>query len=102
VLVSLWVVAPVSTIRERLTVGASLGRSRRLLKGHRWRALGIVITLCLVIALGGLLGALVLVVSSVGFTVATLVVTVANAFLVPYCALVLAHFYEELAPAPSS
>jgi hypothetical protein len=98
VLVSLWIVAPVATIRERLAVGASLGRSWRLLKGHRWRALGIVITLCLVIALGGFLGALVLVVSSVGFTVATLVVTVANAFLVPYCALVLAHFYEELLP----
>jgi hypothetical protein len=96
VLVSLWVVAPVTTIREHLAVGASLGRSRRLLKGHRWRALGIVITVCLVIALGGLLGALVLVVSSVGFTVATLVVTVANAFLIPYAALIVVHFYEEL------
>jgi hypothetical protein len=94
-----WVVAPVTTVRERLALRASLGRSRRLLKGHRWRALGLVITLCLVIALGGLVGALVLVLTSASFTVATLVVAVANAFIVPYTALVIVHFYEELTPA---
>lgn len=58
------------------------------------------ITLCLTIAAGGLVGALVLVLTSVGFTVATLAVAVANAFIVPYSALVIALFYEELAPAP--
>jgi hypothetical protein len=86
------------SVREHLTVRGSLRRSGQMLRGHRWRALGIVITLCLVIALGGLVGALVLVVSSVGFTVATLVVALANAFIVPYSALVIALFYEELAP----
>ena len=101
VLVSLWLVAPVATIRERVGVRASLRRSRRLLKGHRWRALGLVLTLCLLIALGGLVGALVLVLTSVGFTVATLAVAVANAFIVPYSALVVALFYEELTPVPS-
>ena len=39
-------------------------------------------------------------VTSVGFTVATLAVAVANAFIVPYAALVVALFYEELTPAP--
>jgi hypothetical protein len=100
-LVSIWIVAPATTVREHLTLRASLGRSRRLLQGHRWRALGLVITLCLVIAAGGLVGALVLVLTSVGFTVATLAVAVANAFIVPYSALVIALFYEELAPAPA-
>ena len=99
--VSLWIVAPVATIRERLAVRASLRRSRRMLRGHRWRGLGLVITLCLLIGLGGLVGALVLVVTSVGFTVATLVVAVANAFIVPYSALVIALFYEELVPVAS-
>jgi len=97
-LVSLWLVAPVATVREHLALRASLRRSRRLLKGHRWRALGLVITLCLLIALGGLVGALVLVLTSASFTVATLAVAVANAFIVPYSALVVALFYEELVP----
>jgi hypothetical protein len=48
-----------------------------------------------------LVGALVLVLTSASFTVATLVVAVANAFIVPYSALVVALFYEELTPVSS-
>lgn len=67
-----------------------------MLKGSRWRAIGLVVTLCLLIAFGGVVGALVLVISSVGFTGAVLAVAVANAFIIPYSALIAVHFYEAV------
>ena len=62
-----------------MRASVALRRSFRLLQGYRWRAVGLVVTLCLLIGLGGIVGALVLVISSVGFTGAVLAVAVANA-----------------------
>ena len=96
ILASFWLVAPAVSSREHLGLRGSLRRSSGLLKGSRWRALGLTITLCLLIALGGVVGAAVLLVSSVSFTGAAVAVAVANAFILPYVALVAVHFYEEV------
>lgn len=96
ILASFWLVAPVIGSREHVRASVALRRSFRMLKGSRWRAIGLVVTLCLLIAFGGVVGALVLVISSVGFTGAVLAVAVANAFIIPYSALIAVHFYEAV------
>ena len=103
ILAAQWLVAPVASSREGLPAWTSLVQSRRLLKGRRWRSLALAVTLCLVLAIGGVLGALVLAVTSLGFAGAALVVAAANAILIPYVALVGVHYYEvvtEVAPTP--
>lgn len=102
ILASFWLVAPAIGSREQLRASVALRRSFRLLKGYRWRAIGLVITLCLLVAFGGVVGALVLVIPSVGFTGAVLAVAVANAFIIPYAALIAVHFYEEVTADPGS
>lgn len=96
ILGSVWLLAPAVSSREHLAVRPALRRSRRLLKGRRWRSLALTITICLVLAIGGVLGAIVLVVTSTGFAGAAAVVAAANAVLIPYVALVATHYYEEV------
>ena len=75
-------------------------RSRHLIRGHGWRAFGLVLTLALVAASAGVAGALVLLLTSASFVVASFVVALAAVVLVPYIALVLAHFYDDLTTPP--
>jgi hypothetical protein len=98
VLASVWLVAAVASAREGIPARASLARSRRLLAGRRWRSLALSVTLCLILAVAGVLGALVLLATSSGFFGAALVVAAANGVLIPFVALVVMRYYEEVAP----
>ena len=49
------------------------------------------------LAVGGLVGALVLLVTSASFAAAAIVVSLANAFLIPLLALAAIHYYEDVA-----
>ena len=93
---SRWLVAPVVCADEAVPAGAGLRRSATFLHGSRMRAIGLAITLGLVIAVPSVVGALLLVLTSISFGAASVVVTLCAVVLVPYVALVLAHFYGEL------
>jgi hypothetical protein len=54
------------------------------------------VVLCLVLSIAGLVGAVVLLVTPTGFAVAALAAAAVNAFLTPYAALVVAHYYDEV------
>jgi hypothetical protein len=97
VLVSRWFAAPVLADREGMTTRQALGASHRLVRGHGWRALGLVVTMLLVAAIGGVVGALVLLLTSLTFAMAGLVVALASVVLVPYLALVLLEFTNDIA-----
>jgi hypothetical protein len=96
ILASLWLVAPAVSIREGGSARAALTRSRRMLRGHRWRSLALTATVCLILTISGVVGALVLLVSSLGFAAAALVTAAVNAFLVPYVALVVTLYFDAL------
>jgi hypothetical protein len=96
VLVSRWIAAPVLADREAVTTSAALGDSHRLVRGHAWRALGLLVTMALIAAAAGVLGALVLLLTSATFAVAALVVALAGVVLVPYLALVLVEFTHAI------
>lgn len=93
---SMWLLAPAVSERDGLRARAALTHSRRLLHGHRWRSVALALTLCIVLMISGLLGALVLLVSSLGFAAAALAAAAVNAFVTPYVALVLAHFHDDV------
>jgi len=93
---SRWLVAPVVCADEVVPARAGLRRSAELLRGSRLRALGLAITLGLVLTVPSIVGALLLVLTSVSFAVASVIVTLCAVVLVPYVALVLVHFYVEL------
>ncbi|HET9666273.1 MAG TPA: hypothetical protein VFP09_05940 [Desertimonas sp.] len=95
-LVSRRMLGPVASAKEQLAVRDGMRRSRHLIRGHGWRAFGLVLTLVLVVALAGVAGALVLLLTSASFVVANVIVALAAVVLVPYIALVLAHFYDDL------
>jgi len=67
-----------------------------MLRGHRWRSLALTATVCLILTISGVVGALVLLVSSLGFAAAALVTAAVNAFLVPYVALVVTLYFDAL------
>jgi hypothetical protein len=96
VLVSRWFAAPVLADREGMTTRQALGASHRLVRGHGWRALGLVVTMLLVAAVAGVIGALVLLLTSLTFAMAGLVMALASVVLVPYLALVLLEFTNDL------
>ncbi len=77
-------------------------RSVALLRGHRLRGIGLLITLALILTATGVLGAALLVLTSISFPLAGLVVTLAAVVVVPYVALVLAQFYVQLTGGPSA
>jgi hypothetical protein len=97
-----WLVAPVVATQEGAGFRASLGESNRLTRGHTFRAMGLLLTIVLVIGAAGVAGALVLVLTSLSFTAAGLVTALAGVVIVPYVALVLAQFHDELDPASST
>ncbi len=97
-----WIVAPVAASRTEVGFRAALGESNRLTKGHTLRATGLLVTILLVIGSAGVAGALVLVLTSLSFTAAGLVTALAGAVIVPYVALVLDQFHDELRSGPSA
>ena len=96
ILVSRWLAAPVLADREGTTTRQALGASHRLVRGHAWRALGILVTMFLVGAIAGVIGAVVLLLTSLTFAMAGVVVALASVVLVPYLALVLVEFTSDL------
>jgi len=96
-LASLWLLAPALSRREGSRARDALRASRQRLRGHRWRSLALAVTLCLVLAISGILGAVVLAVSALGFAFAAVVAAAVNGFITPYVALVTAHYADEVA-----
>lgn len=98
---SRWLLAPAVCVTEGTNVRAGMRRSHQLVRGHGWRAFGLVVTLGLVASIAGVIGALVLLLTPLSFTVTGLITAVAGAVLVPYLALIVAHFYDELRARPA-
>ena len=96
---SIWLLAPALGVREGLGARAALAESRRRLHGRRWRSIALAFTLALVLMISGLCGAVVLLVSPLGFAFAALVVAVVNGLVTPYVALVVARYYDEVVGA---
>jgi hypothetical protein len=97
VLCSRWLVAPVVSSEEGTSTRGALGASHRLVRGHGWRAVGMVITLLLVAAIAGVAGALVLLLTSLTFTAVAVVTSAVGVVVVPYLALVVLAFHDTVA-----
>ena len=83
-LVARWAVAPVAAVVEDLPVRAAFRRSAELTSGHRWRALAVqVLLLSIGLALAGLVGALLLLVTSWPFWAIGLISVTLLALLLP-------------------
>jgi len=95
ILASRWIVAPVAATDTSTT--AALGRSNRLVHGHAWRALGMLVTMALVAGIAAGAGVLVLLLTPFAFWVSGAVVAVVGVVLVPYLGLVLVEFHRDLA-----
>ncbi len=95
ILASRWIVAPVAATDTSTT--AALGRSNRLVRGHAWRALGMLVTMALVAGIAAGVGVLVLLLTPLAFWVSGAVVAVVGVVLVPYLGLVLVEFHRDLA-----
>lgn len=102
VLSSRWLVAPVLSTEEGRTTRGALGASHRLIHGHGWRAVGMVVTLLLVAAIAGVVGALVLLLTSLTFAAAAVVTTAVGVVLVPYLALVVLAFHDDVTATAGS
>ena len=89
--------------RRRLGHGRAASRHAALLHGHRLRSIGLMITLVLILAVPGVVGALLLIVTGISFAVASVVVVVGAVVLVPFVAVVITRFYLTLLdPTPPS
>jgi hypothetical protein len=95
-LVARWAVAPAAAVVEALPVRAALRRSTELTSGHRWRALVVQTLLVFVgLSLAGLLGALLLIVTSWPFWVTGMISIGLLALLLPVAfAGTSLHFYD--------
>ncbi|MGI9030461.1 MAG: hypothetical protein ACR2HP_10830 [Ilumatobacteraceae bacterium] len=93
---ALWLVAPVVCADAGLSAGAAMRRSAALLRGHRLRSIGLLVTLVLVLAIPGVIGAILLIVTGISFALASVVLVLGAVVLVPFIAVVLARYYLEL------
>jgi hypothetical protein len=78
--------------------------SRRTLKGHRVRAVGVLLLLAAILSLSGLSALLVLGLTNWGFGTASAILSLVSVVVVPFAAFVVAHFYERMKaaqPAPA-
>ncbi len=99
---SRWFVAPVVCADAGVSAMAGLHRSAALLHGHRLRSIGLMITLVLILAVPGLVGAVLLIVTGISFAAASVVVVVGAVVLVPFVAVVITRYYLTLLePTPS-
>jgi hypothetical protein len=102
VLASRWLVGPVVAADDpALGASAALRRSHRDARGHGWRSLGMVLTLLVIIGMVGLIGALLLFLTSLSFTAVDVVISAVGVVVVPYVALVIAEYRADIAAAPS-
>ena len=93
---SRWLVAPVVCADEVVPARAGLRRSAELLRGQPAAGARPRDHAGPVLTVPSIVGALLLVLTSVSFAVASVIVTLCAVVLVPYVALVLVHFYVEL------
>jgi hypothetical protein len=100
VVAAFWLVAPVVCADRGVRAVAGMRRSAALLHGHRVRSVGLLVTLVLILAIPGVIGALLLILTSISFSLASVVMVLVGVVLVPYVAIVIARFYLELAAAP--
>lgn len=96
VLLSRWLAAPVLANRDGTTTRAALAASNRLVRGHAWRALGMVVTLLLLASIAGVVGAIVLVLTDLTFRTVALLTALVGVAVVPYIALVVVELTREL------
>ena len=96
ILLSRWLAAPVLADRDGITTRAALRASHRLMRGHAWRALGMVVTLFLVASVAGVVGAVVLVLTDLTFRTVGIVTGLVAMAVVPYLALVLVELTRDL------
>ena len=83
-LVARWAVAPVAAVVEDLPVRAAFRRSAELTSGHRWRAAAVQVLLLFIgLALAGLVGAILLLVTSWPFWAIGLISVTLLALLLP-------------------
>jgi hypothetical protein len=96
-LLSRWAAAAPAAAFEGLSVGAALKRSDGLTEGHRWRTLAL--TMCLLLlgtSVAGVVGALLLLLTSASFAVVNLVTGVVLMVLISVAAAGLALQYLDL------
>jgi hypothetical protein len=99
-LASRWLVAPaVAADDPAVGAPASLRHSHRDARGHGWRSLGMLLTLLLIGGLIGLVGALLLFLTSLSFTAVDVVIAAVGVVVVPYVALVIAEYHADIAAA---
>jgi hypothetical protein len=102
VLASRWIVGPaVASDEPGVGAPAALRRSHWDVRGHGWRSLGMLLTLLLIGGLVGLVGALLLFLTSLSFTAVDVVIAAVGVVVVPYVALVIAEYHADIAAAPS-
>ncbi len=83
-LVAVYAATPAAAVLEGLPLRAALDRSRRLTRGRRWRTLLVVSVLVFVgLSLSGLVGAVLILATSVPFAVIGLAALVLIALLLP-------------------
>ncbi len=103
-LYSRWAVATPASVVEDMPVGAAGQRSADLTKGRRWRALAIMIGVVLIASVpGALVGALLLLLTSLTFSLVNVVVILITAVAIVCSAIAMAlHFYDLRNRARSS
>jgi MFS family permease len=99
VLPSRWIVAPVVASRHRGSLRDALAESNRLVKGHWLRALGLLVTMLLLVLLAVSVGAIVLLLTSLTFTQAGAITGAVFVVLVPFLTLVLMEYHADLLDA---
>ena len=91
-----WLVTPVACAALDVGIRKGMKDSRRTLKGHRIRAIGVLLLLAAILSLTGLSALLVLGLTNWGFGTASIVLNVVSVVVVPFAALLVAHFYEQM------
>ncbi len=90
-----WLVTPVACASLAVGMRKGMKDSRRTLRGHRIRAVGVLLLVAAVMSLGGLAALLVLMFTNWGFGTASLILNIVSVVVVPFGALLVAHFYRQ-------
>jgi hypothetical protein len=90
-----WLVTPVACAALAVGIRKGMKDSRRTLKGHRIRAAGVLVMVAAIVSLIGLSALIVLFVTNWGFGTASLILNIVSVVVVPFAALVVAHFYAQ-------
>ena len=90
-----WLVTPVACAALAVGIRKGMKDSRRTLRGNRIRAIGVLLLLAAVLSLTGLTAVLVLGLTDWGFGTASAILNLVSVVVVPFAALVLAHFYGQ-------